>query len=285
VKPNAVAVNLFDVFEVPVVAGRGFTAADVRPNASAVLVDDAFVAKVGGGNVVGRRIRYQPSGDGDVSINPWFEIVGVVPAFADNFATSGPQFSGPSPRLFHPAQPGTGRALTMMLRLGGTVSPQLPTNVRQTAATVDPGLRLEDIKGVVAVWDDGQRLLRLVATAIIAVMGSVLLLSAAGIYAMMSFTVGKRRREIGIRAALGADARRVLAGIFGRAAAQLGAGIAVGAILAVALDSAMGGQMMGGHVVVLLPTVIMMATVGLLAALGPARRGLSIQPTEALRDE
>jgi hypothetical protein len=57
-----------------------------------------------------------------------------------------------------------------------------------------------------------------VAIMIIAVTISVLLLTAGGIYAMMSFTVARRRREIGIRAALGADARRVLIGIFGRRA-------------------------------------------------------------------
>ena len=64
----------------------------------------------------------------------------------------------------------------------------------------------------------------------------MLLLSAAGIYAMMSFTVARRRREIGIRAALGADARRILTGIFRRAAAQLAVGVAVGLTIASALS-------------------------------------------------
>ena len=85
---------------------------------------------------------------------------------------------------------------------------------------------------------------------------SVLLLSAAGIYAMMSFTVARRRREIGIRAALGADARRVLTGIFGRASAQLGAGIALGLAVASAIEWIGARWNDGGNAVLLLPSVV-----------------------------
>jgi ABC-type antimicrobial peptide transport system permease subunit len=121
---------------------------------------------------------------------------------------------------------------------------------------------------------------------IFAVTASVLLLSAAGIYAMMSFTVAKRRREIGIRSALGADARHLLVGIFGRASAQIGAGIAVGLLFAVGIERLASGGVTGGRGYVFLPMVAaIMIVVGLFAALGPARRGLAVEPTEALRDE
>ena len=284
-RPNAVAANFFEVFEVRVVAGRGFTAADLHPDSRAVIVDDTFVQEAGG-NVVGRRVRYGRSGDDDTTTSPWYEIVGVVPAFAYNFTSRGPATQGPMPRLFHPIQPGSGRASTMVIRLNGSPSPQLAPRLRQIAATVDPGLRVEGIEGVVESWDNSQKFLRLAAFAIIAVMTSVLLLSAAGIYAMMSFTVARRRREIGIRAALGADARRILAGIFRRAAAQLAAGIALGLTVAAALDWLGGGTLTGGNTLLLLPTVVAVITVvGLFAAIVPARRGLAVQPVEALRDE
>ena len=145
-------------------------------------------------------------------------------------------------------------------------------------------MKLQDLTSVVEAWNHELQASSIAAFVILAVTGSVLLLSAAGIYSMTSFTVTSRRREIGIRAALGADARRVLAGIFGRASAQLGAGVSVGLAIAAALESMSGGVMMGGKGLVLLPAVVgMMFTVGLLAALGPARRGLAVQPTEALR--
>ena len=158
--------------------------------------------------------------------------------------------------------------------------------IRTIAASVDPTLKIEDLASVKEVWNFELRALSIVASAILGVTASVLLLSAAGIYSMMSFTVTSRRREIGIRTALGADARRVLAGIFGRASAQLGAGIILGLIVAAALDTVAGGGMMGGRALILLPTVVaVMSTVGVLAAVGPALRSLAIQPTEALREE
>jgi putative ABC transport system permease protein len=120
---------------------------------------------------------------------------------------------------------------------------------------------------------------------------SVLLLSAAGIYAMMSFTVAKRRREIGIRAALGADPRRILTGIFARAAAQLGTGVLAGITFVAALEvlgwtnPSEAGGVLDDEWILLPGVAALMLVVGLLAALGPARRGLAIQPTEALREE
>lgn len=286
VRPNMVAINFFEVFEVPVVAGRGFTAADVRPDANALIVDDTFVQQVGG-NVIGRRVRYARSSGDDTTASPWFEIVGVVPAFAFKFtAPGGPSIKGPMPRVFHPARPGENNAGTMVIRLGGSPSPQLAPRLRQIAATVDPGLRVEAVEGVVDAWDDSLTFLRLVAIAIIVVTVSVLLLSAAGIYAMMSFTVARRRREIGIRAALGADTRRILAGVFRRAAAQLAAGVALGLTVAATLDWLGDGALTAGNTLVLMPSVIaVMAIVGLFAAIAPARRGLAVQPIEALRDE
>src|SRR5688572_13196005 len=286
VRPNVVGINFFDVFEVPIVAGRGFTAADVRADAHALIVDDTFVQQAGG-NVVGRRVRYARSSGDDTTTSPWYEIVGIVPAFAFKFtAPGGPSTQGPMPRVFHPARPGENNAGTMVIRLGGSPSPQLAPRLRQIAATVDPGLRVEAVEGVVEAWDNSLTFLRLMAIAIIVVTVSVLLLSAAGIYAMMSFTVARRRREIGIRAALGADARRILAGVFRRAAAQLAAGVAIGLTVAATLDWLGDGALTAGNTLLLMPSVVaVMAIVGLFAAVAPARRGLSVQPIEALREE
>jgi ABC-type lipoprotein release transport system permease subunit len=118
------------------------------------------------------------------------------------------------------------------------------------------------------------------------VMLSVIVLSAAGIYALMSFTVERRRREIGIRAALGADPGRLLRSVFARAAAQLAAGVLIGIATITALDMSSEGDLLTGKQAILLPAIcVLMLGTGLLAAWGPARRGLAIQPTEALREE
>jgi ABC-type antimicrobial peptide transport system permease subunit len=128
--------------------------------------------------------------------------------------------------------------------------------------------------------------LRLMVLGSSLVIVTALLLSAAGIYAMMSFTVSQRRKEIGIRAALGADAGQLLRSIFTKAALQLAAGVVVGIVLALMTDRASEGELLGSFGRALVPvTAVAMTIVGLFATIGPARRGLRIQPTEALRAE
>jgi ABC-type antimicrobial peptide transport system permease subunit len=108
----------------------------------------------------------------------------------------------------------------------------------------------------------------------------VLLLSATGIHALMSFTVTRRTREIGIRAALGASQGRIVAGIFSRAFLQISAGIVAGSALAALLGV---GSLRG--VLLLLAADGTMLVVGLSACVLPMRRALQIDPTEALRAE
>ena len=82
------------------------------------------------------------------------------------------------------------------------------------------------------------------------------------------------------------SAAQILAGVFSRAFKQLAAGAVIGMLAAVGLEQVLEGEMFQGQGAVILPIVaVLMTAVGLLAALGPARQGLSIQPTEALRQE
>ena len=273
------------MFGVPILAGRGFSAADALPGATSVIVDQTFAdALAPGASVVGRRIRYVNSGrDGGIEFGPWLEIVGVVPAFATSFTVPAP-FVDPPARFYHAAAPGQPDLTNVVVRVRGGDPRRFEQRLRAITASVDPALKIQDPISVPEQWNYELRASATAAFVILAVTGSVLLLSAAGIYSMMSFTVTSRRREIGIRAALGADARRVLAGIFGRAATQLGAGVFVGLAIAATLEWMSGGVLMDGQGFVLLPAVMgVMFTLGLLAALGPARRGLAVQPVETLR--
>ena len=120
-----------------------------------------------------------------------------------------------------------------------------------------------------------------------AVTASVLLLSAAGLYALMAFTVAQRRREIGIRSALGAQPRQLMAAVFRRAFWQIGAGTAVGMFAAYLVGRFLPIEQIGGLPIpgILPGAAAFMGLIGVLASLGPARRGLRIDPTEALRSE
>jgi putative ABC transport system permease protein len=284
---NTVAANLFDVFDVPILAGRSFTAADTLQPTAGLIVDQVFAERLPGGSVLGRRVRYaQRMADGKMAFSPWFEIVGVVPAFAETITPTSSISGRTWPRMYHAAAPSQLYPATLVVRVRGGDPTRFATKLREITATVDPTLKLERVNGVLRAWNSERMAFRMMALAICAGTLSVLLLSAAGIYAMMSFTVSRRRREIGIRAALGADARRVVTGIFGRAGAQLGAGITVGLAIASAFEWLGPGGTIGPNAPIILPSVVvLMFTVGLLAAIGPARRGLAVQPIEALREE
>jgi len=108
----------------------------------------------------------------------------------------------------------------------------------------------------------------------------VLLLSATGIHSLMSFTVARRTREIGIRAALGASPGLIVRGIFSRAFLQIGAGVLAGSALAALLGLGSMRQVM-----LLLAADGVMLVVGLTACAVPLKRALRIDPTEALRAE
>jgi putative ABC transport system permease protein len=156
----------------------------------------------------------------------------------------------------------------------------------QIVADVDPSLQLRNVRRLDALLLEDQSLFRLIASVLLLLTLSVVVLSAAGIYALMSCTVEQRRKEIGIRAALGANPRRILAAIFARALAQLGAGAAVGLAIAASLEAASGGELMANRGAIVMPLVaVFMMLVGLAAAWVPARRGLQIHPINTLRAE
>ena len=282
---NFVATNLFEVFDIPVLAGRGFAAADTNPASAAVIVDQAFANRLAPGeSAMGRRVRFAVS-DGASAPNPWLEIVGIVPAFSSTF-TPATGLGPPTPSLYRAVAPGGSHPVTLVVQTRSGEPARFSPRLQEVTASVDPTMELEAVAGVAELWEREEKGMRMLAFIVVAINATVLLLSAAGIHAMMSFTVSRRWREIGIRVALGADARRVLIGVFGRATAQIGAGVATGLTFAAILEWVMPGGNVGGNALILFPTVAaVMFAVGLLAAAGPARRGLAIEPTQALRTE
>lgn len=286
VRFNRVAPDFFATFDIPILTGRGFTAADAGASRDAVAIDRLFAERMfGDGNPLGRRVRYvgisREAGDGNVQLDRWYEIVGVVESVA--VTTLDPQGS---PRLFHAVAPGQIYPATLSVRIRGAGPATFGTRLREVTAQVDPTLQLRGLSTSEEALKREQGLMRMVGAVLALAMVSVLVLSAAGIHALMSFTVARRRKEIGIRAALGAEPRQLLMGIFARAFVQLAIGAGLGMAAAVTLDLASGGDLLEGRGVLVLPIVaVLMTAIGLLAACQPARRGLAIQPTEALRAE
>ena len=113
-----------------------------------------------------------------------------------------------------------------------------------------------------------------------------LTLSLAGIYAVMAFTVSRRTREIGIRIALGADRRRIVAAVFRRPLVQVSLGIVGGALFVYWFAyMVMGGVLPLWQLATVVGYSTVMLAVCLVACIVPTRRALAVEPTEALRED
>jgi putative ABC transport system permease protein len=274
----SVAPDYFAVVGVPVLRGRGFHAGDLQPGARTVVVNESFVQRVlGGRNPIGRHLRHlpRPRRDGSAPADePWYEIVGVVPDLGMGVEPEG---------FYRPIAAGAAAPLYMAVHVRG--DPQaLAPRLRTLATVVDPTLQLHQLMPLDQVNED--RFLAFWFWLIVLVSVVALLLSLAGIYAVMSFTVSRRTREIGIRVALGADARRLVGAIFRRPLTQVGIGILVGGVLVALLPAIVEMETMSakGTALVVAYAVFMMG-VCLLACVVPTRRALRVQPMEALRAE
>jgi len=277
---NRVDEQFFSAFDVSLLSGRRFGPSDFEAGRNAVIVNRTMAQDLAGaGNPLGRVIRYQARGPRPAAEPRLrYEIVGVVDDLPANVDRR---------RIYHPLTPGETPQVTLALRTRPTAE-ATAEGLRETAFALDPALRVSEIVSLDEVYRRIQLSNSFVTVLLGAVVVSVLLLSAAGLYALMSFTVNQRTREIGIRSALGAQPRRLLAGIFRRALGQVGAGAAVGILLAVPLNRFLSTaieDMRHASIPGVVPmTAVFMIVVGLLAAAGPARRGLRVDPTEALRD-
>jgi predicted permease len=279
---NQVDTAFFDLYQVPGVAGRRFNEGDVSAEADAVIVNRNFAETIApGGNALGRRFRYVRTTGSEWLHGPeaarWYEVVGVVgnlPVTTDARVA------------YHAAAPGRIHPAHLQLRLRGGPD-GLAERLRDVAASGDPTLHVHEVRTLAEIYREHRFGDNLGAITIGAVTGSLLLLSAAGLYALMSFTVAQRRREIGIRSALGAPPRHLVAAVFRRAFWQIGTGSAAGMLAAHLAGRYVPIEQIGGLPIpgILPGAAALMLLVGVLASLGPARRGLRIDPTEALRSE
>ena len=279
VRTADVAMNFFDSFNIPVLAGRQFATRDLELASRHVVVNRAFAQDVVHGNPIGRRVRQTSLGDS--TPGPWLEIVGVV----EDFPIKPAKAYRSRAALYRPLPDGDPRLGLLALRIRGGTPAAAASRLREITTALNRHLLLQDIRSMDALLRDQQMETRVGAWMSGAATLSLLLLSATGLYALMAFAVTQRRREIGIRVALGADARAVVGSILSRALWQLGAGIVFGVAIAALLAMGTAGESTGGTGLRMLPAVAgFVLCIGLLAAAVPARRGLHIEPTDALRE-
>jgi hypothetical protein len=284
---SSVGPGFFEAFNRPIVAGRGFHGGDFSPAARTVIVNEAFVRGVvqhGIASPLGARLRYA-SESGVSSEEPPFEIVGVVRDLGLDPGEQGDETA----YVFHPASAATVSPLVMSVRLRGnpaTLAARLPA----IAARVDAGLSVLEARSLdESIWQrDFWKVVPVAAWS--GVSALVLFLSAMGLFSLMSISVSRRTREIGLRVALGANPRQLLARIVVHAMVLMGSGVAAGGgvvLLAVARGGGPTGRpaedVVSFAVWIGITSAVMLGA-GLLACVEPARRALRINPIDALRD-
>lgn len=284
-KVATVGFDFFQALDRDVVAGRDFGSADVQFDTAAgtspVIVNTSFVASfLGAQPPLGRRFRYRTR-NVDPSEYEWFEIVGVVGPFGTNVANPARDAA-----VYHPMAAGDRDEVRLIV--------EVPTDpaafvgpLRSIVSDVNPDAVLMRAQPLTVMMNLELNFYRLAFLAQIGLAAVAFLLSVSGLYALLSFTVAQRTREIGIRSALGARPLAIMREIATRAALQLGAGLALGGVWSWVLLESVELDMIAPSVsrpAVIAVTLLFAAVVGALACAQPTLRGIRIQPTEALRD-
>jgi predicted permease len=280
-----VDVAFFTGLRRPILAGRDFNAGDVEgppgTRHTAVIVNESFVRHYfGGRSAVGQRFRYEPPVPAWRALDEeeWYEIVGVVGSFGTN-----PENSARDAAVYHPLAPSEINPARFTVEVAGDPEAFVP-RLRQIAASVDAVATVST--GLLAATIRTDSLIfRSTFLLVVALAGAAFLLSATGLYALMSFTISQRTREIGIRSALGASTADIVSAVARRAALQVGVGLALGVAWGwVLLDNSRTDVEVGNIPLTLALTAAIAGSVCVAACAHPTLRGLRIQPTEALRE-
>jgi len=280
-----VSADYFRTLGIPLLAGRTLTAADRAGTAPVAVVNETGARRFWPGETaIGKRVWFGTTTGPFADRAHAVEIVGVVgdvkyegveqpdsPYRAD-FYTSYLQFSFPD---------------TMMIVKARGAADALPPAMRTAVASVDPALPIYDAMTLDERIGAAISRPRFNATLLTAFAGAAVLLAAIGVYGVLSYSVSSRMREIGVRLALGADARRVVSLVLGQGLrlAAIGAGIGLAAALAAArfLQGLVAGVSASDPRLLAASAVLMTAVAGLAAFL-PARRASAIDPIVVLRE-
>lgn len=284
VRTVRVDLAFFDALSQPILAGREFNQGDLKEEASPLIVNTVFVNReLGGHDPLARRIRFTTPGGGDEG--PWHPIVGVVGHLGTNMVN--PE-GGPA--VYLPAAPGTLNPAQVGIHVG-PFPERLAPRLREIAAAVDPNLILGTPAVLSEVYQGDWYITLGVAGGLMLLVGVLVALAVSGIYAMLSFSVSERTREIGIRTALGAPRGVLVATILRRTLFQLGLGATLGIPLAARLSVAIGGMSGGSRsplyasLMALGLAAALVVFIGLISCLVPTRRVLKVEASEALRME
>jgi predicted permease len=277
---NSVDASYFEAVGIPILRGRGITAADREDTPMVAIVNEAMVKRFWPNEeALGRRFT--------VFGESWvFEIVGI--ARNSKYITLGEE---PQPIVYVPIEQHYLPAVTLHVRTKTDPGAAIAT-VRSEVQAMDRNLPLTGVNTMQQILDQVLWAPRMGAT-LLGVFGFLaLFLASLGIYGVMSYSVTQRTHEIGIRMALGAQTGDVLRLILGQGAIIVGLGLTAGLVAGFALTRLAQSQMSSllfevkaSDPVTFGGTALLLALVALLASYLPARRATRVDPMVALHYE
>jgi len=282
---RAVGDDYFRTAGVRLAAGREFVAADDARAPGVALVNEAFARRYFGGDAVGKRFQASDAPmwwGASSSLPARFEIVGVVRDV---------RFLGPAkeaePAYYLSIRQFPLEDMRLLVRAAADAS-ALPDSIRAAIHELDPALPVSDVRRLEEIESEAVATPRLSMRLMLFFGSAALSLAGVGVYGLLAYLVALRRREIGIRIALGAGPPRVVAAILSDTMRLVAAGAALGIAGALALAPVLRGFLFGiapSDPATLLAAPILLTGAAALASALPAWRAVRTDPTAVLRAE
>lgn len=276
-RQEVVGGEYFRAMRIPLVAGRVFTESDTAEAPPVVVIDEYLVRKYFADRpAVGEHIR---RGGPD---SPPFTIVGVVGTI--NSIDLGEPVT--KERIYYPVAQQARSSMSLIVKTG--VDPQtLVAPVRSAVQSIDPEQPIADVR-TMDQWMMRSLEGRRTPMALLALFGGVaLILSAIGIYGVLAFGVAQRVREFGIRQALGADRRSILALVLRQGLRTTAIGLVIGLVGSFVVTRYLQSRLFGVEAhdpAVFVTVTALLLMVALVACYVPARRATQVDPMTALRE-
>jgi len=267
----------FGAMGVELVAGRLFDDRDGATAPRVAIVDEAVASKVWPGDrVLGQRVSLDGTGAGAT----WREVVGVVRAVHHDALDAPPRGT-----LYFPLAQRATASLFVVMHMAGDAR-SAAAFARDAVRGIDPALPVFDTRTLADRLGDSLGRRRAATWSITVFALLALALSGVGVYGVLAYDVSQRRRELGIRMALGADRRAVVRMVMGSGLRMSIGGVISGAAIAFALARLAGGLLFGvAPFDPLTYTLLSIVLLGVAAAAAyvPARRATAVSPIESLR--